>query len=97
MPGHAAAHSRAPDALPGYAGNHELTSSSGERIPTGVIRGENGTDPQRAAAELASASKVVNELAAAKRDRVRQPVEGERGRAIEHEEHVHSRTIQKER
>lgn len=76
---------------------HELTNSAGERIPAGVMRGEKGTDPQRTAAELASASKVVNDLAAAERDMVRQPAEGERGRSIEHEEHAHSRTIQKER
>ncbi len=62
-----------------------------------MTRGENGTAPERAAAELASASKVVNDLAAAERDMVRQPAEGERGRAIEHEEHAHTRTIQKER
>lgn len=76
---------------------HDLTGGTEARIPAGMTRGENGTAPERAAAELASASKVVNDLAAAERDMVRQPVEGERGRAIEHEEHAHTRTIQKER
>jgi len=39
----------------------------------------------------------MSELAAAERDMVRQPAEVDRGRAIEHEERVHTRTIQKER
>lgn len=76
---------------------HDLSGGTEARIPAGMTRGENGTAPERAAAELASASKVVNDLAAAERDMVRQPAEGERGRAIEHEEHTHTRTIQKER
>nr|WP_318384819.1 conjugative transfer relaxase/helicase TraI [uncultured Enterobacter sp.] len=76
---------------------HDLTGNTGERIPAGLMRDESGTDPERAASELASAAKVVNELAATERDMVRLSAEGDRGRVIEHEEPVHTRTIQKER
>lgn len=76
---------------------HDFTGSPEERIPAGVMRGGLEGVPERTTQELASASKVMSELAAAERDMVRQPAEVDRGRAIEHEERVHNRTIQKER
>jgi len=76
---------------------HDFTGSPEARIPAGVMRGGLEDVPERTTRELASASKVMSELAAAERDMVRQPAEVDRGRAIEHEERVHTRTIQKER
>ena len=55
------------------------------------------TVPDPAASELQKASRVVDELARAEQDRVRQADTGERGRMPEREEQTLPRTIQKER